>query len=97
MVQQEEPIDLSKIFTDISQTMNGVRSFFSSKDQPYQTTINDHSASSPISSLFSSNGCFKACGMEDIQFAAKVHYLLFFLETQINKCLFVYFVQRMLS
>lgn len=78
MVQQEEPIDLSKIFTDISQTMNGVRSFFSSKDQPYQTTINDHSASSPISSLFSSNGCFKACGMEDIQFAAKVHYLLFF-------------------
>lgn len=63
--ENEQQIDLSQLFAEVSRTVNGIKTMISPGEAG---TLAD----SPISNIISGNVCFKACGMEDIQFAARV-------------------------
>ncbi|VDD97653.1 unnamed protein product [Enterobius vermicularis] len=62
MSRGEQEIDLSQLFSDVSRTVHGIKSMLGS---------NEASTDSHNSGLFPGNVCLKACGMEDIQFAAR--------------------------
>uniref|UniRef100_A0A915BY07 Uncharacterized protein n=1 Tax=Parascaris univalens TaxID=6257 RepID=A0A915BY07_PARUN len=62
--ENEQQIDLSQLFAEVTRTVNGIKTMISPGEAG---TLAD----SPISNIISGNVCFKACGMEDIQFAAR--------------------------
>jgi hypothetical protein len=79
MVQQtngaETQIDISQMFADVSRTVSGLKNIFGQAGimDSSSARLTDVSAGDGGSSqsLFG-NTCLKACGMEDIQEAAKV-------------------------
>ncbi len=81
----ESQIDIGQLFSDVSRTVNGFKSMFGAfGDNPMVAVAgaprqNDDAdegmpdgSSSSSRNLFGNNVCFKACGMEDIQLAARV-------------------------
>uniref|UniRef100_A0A914CAW9 Uncharacterized protein n=1 Tax=Acrobeloides nanus TaxID=290746 RepID=A0A914CAW9_9BILA len=80
-------VDLSQLFSDVSRTVSGIRSILgqqSSASAQMPQDLNARSSASndipqadsptsPLANLFGSSSgvCFKTCGMEDIQFAAR--------------------------
>ncbi|CAI5454369.1 unnamed protein product [Caenorhabditis angaria] len=68
----EREVNLPQLFSDVSRTINGISNMMgggeSSGDGSGSTSAGG--GTSGGSSIFG-NTCFKACGMEDIQFAAR--------------------------
>ncbi|VDM38417.1 unnamed protein product [Toxocara canis] len=62
---QEHEIDFSQLFADVSRTVDGIKTMINPADAARSF------ADSPISKLLTGDVCFKTCGMEDIQFAAR--------------------------
>ncbi|CAJ0610124.1 unnamed protein product [Cylicocyclus nassatus] len=66
----QREVDLPQLFSDVSRTISGITNIMGagpSQDAPESPHA---SASTMVGSLFG-NTCFKACGMEDIQYAAR--------------------------
>ncbi|CAB3410172.1 unnamed protein product [Caenorhabditis bovis] len=71
----EREVNLPQLFSDVSRTISGISNIMgagreSSGDGSGSGSGGGSSTSSGGSSIFG-NTCFKACGMEDIQFAAR--------------------------
>ncbi|KAI6173868.1 hypothetical protein M3Y98_01128700 [Aphelenchoides besseyi] len=89
MTDQQQQVDLSQLFSDVSRTVSGIRDFLGrpvdtanaevrSGDQLPQSDTEMPSRSSsfssgyPLAGIFGGQStCFKACGMDDVQWAAK--------------------------
>jgi len=84
--QQQRQVDLSGLFNDVSRTVSGIktilgasgpsiqRALTGTQDAPMPSSSGNSETGSamPFSGLFGgSNVCFKTCGMEDIQAAAR--------------------------
>uniref|UniRef100_A0A914WF30 Uncharacterized protein n=1 Tax=Plectus sambesii TaxID=2011161 RepID=A0A914WF30_9BILA len=72
----ETQIDISQMFADVSRTVSGLKNIFGQGGMFDPTTVrlsevSGAGDSSPVSSPLFGNTCLKACGMEDIQEAAK--------------------------
>ncbi|XGW11413.1 hypothetical protein V3C99_012704 [Haemonchus contortus] len=68
----EREVDLPQLFNDVSRTISGISNIMGavpSKD-PSNPSAQHGDKSSVVSNLFG-NTCFKTCGMEDIQYAAR--------------------------
>lgn len=75
MTQRE--VDLPQLFSDVSRTISGITNIVGtgpSQDSPGAShssgSTTNSGASAMVGSLFG-NTCFKACGIEDIQYAAR--------------------------
>jgi len=76
-------VDLSRLFSDVSRTVSGIRTILGAPNQqgPQESPligemphadVPESESSMPFAGLFGGqNVCFKTCGMEDIQFAAR--------------------------
>ncbi|GMR32734.1 hypothetical protein PMAYCL1PPCAC_02929 [Pristionchus mayeri] len=71
---KDRQVDLPQLFSDVSRTVSGIRSMLGT-DSVYEGEESSSSSSGSSSSSSSSSPlggmCFKACGMEDIQYAAR--------------------------
>ena len=80
---RDREVDLSQLFSDVSKTVGKFRNILSSngaQQSPgnfYETEMGqDKEDSTLLAKLFGTGSgvCFKTCGMEDIQFAARVSF-----------------------
>ncbi|GMT32421.1 hypothetical protein PFISCL1PPCAC_23718, partial [Pristionchus fissidentatus] len=69
----ERQVDLPQLFSDVSRTVSGIRTMLGTSSISEGEEESSSSSSSDPSSSSSPLGgmCFKACGMEDIQYAAR--------------------------
>lgn len=72
----QREVDLPQLFSDVSRTVSGIRSMLGS-----DTAAEVVEGAATGGGIFGGNVCFKACGMEDIQFAARVSPILSSLST----------------
>ncbi|CAD5234890.1 unnamed protein product [Bursaphelenchus xylophilus] len=82
-MNEEKELNIGQIFSDVSRTVDKVRNMFNGDGQPLRveamaSTINATSgrekvsSGSPLAGLFGGQStCFKTCGMDDIQWAAR--------------------------
>uniref|UniRef100_A0AC34QQT7 Uncharacterized protein n=1 Tax=Panagrolaimus sp. JU765 TaxID=591449 RepID=A0AC34QQT7_9BILA len=77
---RDREVDIGQLFSDVSKTVGKFKNIFNTPQQApggglYDSEmVNDRDdGGSPLSKLFGSGSgvCFKTCGMEDIQFAAR--------------------------
>uniref|UniRef100_A0A1I7TRU9 Uncharacterized protein n=1 Tax=Caenorhabditis tropicalis TaxID=1561998 RepID=A0A1I7TRU9_9PELO len=71
----EREVNLPQLFSDVSRTISGISNIMgagaeASGDGPATGTSSASGGPSIAGNIFG-NTCFKACGMEDIQFAAR--------------------------
>ncbi|KAI6173653.1 hypothetical protein M3Y98_01108400 [Aphelenchoides besseyi] len=89
MTDQQQQVDLSQLFSDVSRTVSGIRDFLGrpvdtanaevrsgdqlpQSDTEMPSSSSSFSSGSPLAGIFGGQStCFKACGMDDIQWAAK--------------------------
>ncbi|MCP9263123.1 hypothetical protein DINM_006469 [Dirofilaria immitis] len=68
-------INISQLFSDVSRTLTGFRNLFILSPKISEAEIASHydtsSLSNTVTDVFPGNICFKTCGMEDIQLAAR--------------------------
>ncbi|GMT04007.1 hypothetical protein PENTCL1PPCAC_26181 [Pristionchus entomophagus] len=69
---KDRQVDLPQLFSDVSRTVSGIRtmlgtgSVYEGEEESSSSSSGSSSSSSPLGGM-----CFKACGMEDIQYAAR--------------------------
>ncbi|KIH54367.1 hypothetical protein ANCDUO_15488 [Ancylostoma duodenale] len=66
----QREVDLPQLFSDVSRTISGITNIMGAGPSQDAPDTPHTGASTMVGSLFG-NTCFKACGMEDIQYAAR--------------------------
>ncbi|KAK6759704.1 hypothetical protein RB195_021336 [Necator americanus] len=66
----QREVDLPQLFSDVSRTISGITNIMGAGPSQDAPDASPSGASTMVGSLFG-NTCFKACGMEDIQYAAR--------------------------